>query len=315
MKVTLDLDKLLEDGEIDQAEYEKLSRLSAGGTTALAFNILVGFGVIAVSGASLALLPNATTAVVLGLAIGGAGVGLVYAQSEQWRVLANICVLVGALLFGGGVIYLGKGAISSLLTVAAVLAVAGVLARSGLLVVLSVLVLSSCLGARTHYLEATYYLGMEEPTASVVLFTLLGIAIYQLSKRLPADYESLAIAAARTCVFLVNLAFWIGSLWGDQVEWLELTLADGVFSAVWAIALVITGVWGWRRNRRWVVNVIAVFGAIHFYTQWFERLGATAETVLLAGLIALGIAVGLRAVNNALREAPAAPQAGGHPPA
>lgn len=33
MKVTLDLDKLLEDGEINQAEYEKLSRLSAGGTT------------------------------------------------------------------------------------------------------------------------------------------------------------------------------------------------------------------------------------------------------------------------------------------
>lgn len=177
MKVTLDLDKLLEDGEIDQAEYEKLSQLSAGGTTALAFNILVGFGAIAVSGASLALLPDATTSIVLGLVVVGVGVGLVYARSEHWRMLANICVLVGALLFGGGVVFLGEGSISSLLTVA------------------------------------------------------------------------------------------------------------------------------------------AVFGAIHFYTQWFERLGATAESVLLAGVIALAIAVGLRAVNNALREEAGAHQAGGHPPA
>jgi hypothetical protein len=49
-----------------------------------------------------------------------------------------------------------------------------------------------------------------------------------------------------------------------------------------------------------LVNVVAVFGGIHFYTQWFERLGASAETVLIAGLLALGFAVGLRALNARL---------------
>jgi hypothetical protein len=297
MKVTLDLDKLLEEGSIDEAEYDKLSRLSAGGTTALAFNILIGFGVIAVGAGSLALLPTATTAIVLGLVVCAAGVALVFARYEQWTLLASICVLVGALLFGGGVIIADEGSVRSFLIVAAVFAAAGVLARSVLLTVLAVLALSSCIGTRTGYLHASYYLGVEEPSATVVLFTLFGIAMFQLSKRLSADYEKIAVAASRTGVFLVNFGFWIGSLWGDRIETIKLVVADWVFALLWAVALVATGVWGWKRNRRWVVNVIAVFAAIHFYTQWFERLGASPESVLIAGLLALGFAVGLRAVN------------------
>ena len=54
MKVTLDLDQLLADGKITRAEYEKLGQLAAKSTGSLAFNMLIGFGVIAVSGAALA---------------------------------------------------------------------------------------------------------------------------------------------------------------------------------------------------------------------------------------------------------------------
>ena len=74
-----------------------------------------------------------------------------------------------------------------------------------------------------------------------------------------------------------------------------------VFSIGWALALIAVAVWGVRVNRRWVVNVAAVFGAIHFYTQWFERLGATPLSVLLAGLLALGLALGLRALQQVRR--------------
>ena len=49
----------------------------------------------------------------------------------------------------------------------------------------------------------------------------------------------------------------------------------------------------------------AAFGAIHFYTQWFERLGATPLSVLLGGLVMLAIAVALWAFNR--RSAAAAP--------
>jgi len=304
MKVTIDLDKLLEEGKISQAEYDKFTQFSARGTAALAFNILVGFGVIAVSGATLALLPTPTTAIALGLVICAAGIALVYARYEQWMVLANICVVVGAVLFGGGIIKAGEGSVGSFLLVAAAFAGAGVLARSWLLTVLAVLALSSCLGARTGYLHATYFLGIQEPTLTVLLFTIFSIGTYQLSKRLAADYQGIAIAASRTGVFLVNFGFWIGSLWGDRKQGGEIVIADWVFAGLWAIALIAAGVWAWKRNRRWLVNVVAVFGGIHFYTQWFERLGASAETVLIAGLLALGFAIGLRALNARLgREA------------
>ena len=52
-----------------------------------------------------------------------------------------------------------------------------------------------------------------------------------------------------------------------------------------------------KNNRRWVVNVAAVFGAIHFYTQWFELLGANPLSVLSCGLVTLGLAMGLWKLN------------------
>ncbi len=301
MKVTIDLDRLLAEGKITPAEYDKFSQFAARDTSALAFNILVGFGVIAVSGAALALLPTPATAIALGLFVSAAGILLIKARYPQWRVLASICVLVGALLFGGGVIKIGEGSIGSFLLVAAVFAGASVLARSSLLAVLSVLALSSCLGVRTGYLHATYFLGIQEPGWTVALFTLFSVAAHQLSKRLAADDRPLAIAAACTGVFLVNFGFWIGSLWGDRQQGGDIVIADWVFAVLWASALIGAGLWAWRRNRRWLVNVCAVFAGIHFYTQWFERLGASPETILIAGLLALGFAVGLRLLNVRLQ--------------
>ena len=76
MKVTLDLDQLLSDGKITQSEYEKLRALAAKSTGSLAFNILIGFGVIAVGGAALALVPVTITAIIIGLGILIAGLVL-----------------------------------------------------------------------------------------------------------------------------------------------------------------------------------------------------------------------------------------------
>jgi hypothetical protein len=297
MKVTIDLDRLLEEGKINQAEYDKFSQFSARTTAALAFNLLIGFGVIAVSGGAIALLPAPATAIAIGLAIGAIGGALTKAHSEQWRLLASICIIVGALLFGGGVIAEGKGSIGSFLMVALAFAGAGVLARSSLLIVLAVLALSSCIGARTGYFHAMYFLGIQEPALTVALFCIFSVAATQLSKRLAADYQGLATAAARTGVFLVNFGFWVGSLWGDGKAGSPIFIADWVFAVLWAIALMAAGAWAWHRNLRWLVNVAAVFAAIHFYTQWFERLDASALSVLIAGLLALGFAVGLRALN------------------
>jgi iron complex transport system permease protein len=53
-----------------------------------------------------------------------------------------------------------------------------------------------------------------------------------------------------------------------------------------------------RANRRWVVTTAATFGAINFYTQWFERLGAEPWAIIVAGLTIVGIAVGLWRYNT-----------------
>lgn len=298
MKVTLDLNALLAQGEITQAEFDKFNQFAARGTTSLAFNILIGFGVIAVSGASLALVPSASTAILLGLLVAGLGMGLISAGQTQWRVLANICVLVGALLFGGGIVATGHGSVGSFLIVAATFTGAGILARSGLLVACAVIALSVSVGAGTWYRHASYFLAIQQPTVTVALFASLAIVAYHISKRIPNEYEGLALTAARTSVILVNFGFWVGSLWGDRTQASNLLASSLTFSALWAIALAIAGAWAWSQNRRWVVNVVAVFGALHFYTQWFERLGASAGSVLMAGMLALAFAIGLRTLNT-----------------
>ena len=302
MKVTLDLDRLLRDQKITQEEYDRLLALAAKSTGSLAFNILIGFGVIAVSGATLALVPTPMTAIVIGLVVMIGGLVLSLGTVEQWKVLANICILVGALMVGGGITIQAEGSLSSILLVTAIFAVASILARSGLLAVLATLMLSASIGARTGYYHASYFLVIHEPTITVVLFLILSIGLFQLSKVLPAAYERLAIAASRTGVFLVNFGFWVGSLWGDRTVSGNVAIADGIFSAVWAIALIATAIWAWRANRRWVLNVVAVFAGIHFYTQWFEYLGASPGTVLIAGLLALGFAVALKSANTLMKQ-------------
>lgn len=207
MKVVLDLSQLLEDGEITQAEADKLKRLSKKSTGSLAFNVLIGFGVIAVAVGAIALVPDATTGIVLGAIVLGFGLALLHRSPMEWGVLANICIILGALGLGGGV------------------------------------------------------------------------------------------------VFMTN-----GSLWGDRLEQLTdvlgrtkdnvLTIPRLYFVIGWALALIAFAVWAMKNDRRWVVNVCTVFGAIHFYTQFFERLGPNPLAILLGGVSALGIAIAIWQFNK-----------------
>lgn len=301
MKVTLDLDQLFNDGKITQIEYKKLSELAARSTGSLAFNILIGFGVIAVSSAALALVPTVSTAIVIGLCTLAAGMLLLRVDAERWKILANICILVGALMTGGGVMAATGGSLVSIVSVTVIFAVASIFARSTLLAVLATLMLSASIGARTGYFHANYFLIVEEPTLTVILFSILAIGLYQLSKILSAEYERVAIASSRTGVFLVNFGFWVGSLWGERSETREVIIPDSIFAIVWAVALLATAIWAWKENRRWVLNTVAAFGAIHFYTQWFDHLGTSPGSVLLAGLLALGLVVGIRSITTRTR--------------
>ncbi len=315
MKVTLDLSKLVETGQITPAEADRLRALGASDTGALGINILIGFGVVAVAAGAVALLPTPFTAIVIGLALFGAGFGLTLARSEQWDLLAQVCVVIGALMFAGGVLAFGKGSLESMMIVTATFAGAALLARSSLLMAGAVLAAASCFGARAGYWHATYALAIYEPLLTIVVFGALAWIAYLVSRNLSADYERIAITASRTSVFLVNFGFWIGSLWGDRMILLRqliytdakpgggenLIVGPWPFIIGWAAALLAVALWGVKANRRWVVNVAAVFGAIHFYTQWFERLGPQPMSFFIGGLLMLAFALGLWRFNRTMQ--------------
>ena len=314
MKVTLDLSQLLQEGKISPAEAERLRVLAAGDTSALAINILVGFGVVAVSAGALALIPTLLTVIVVGLVLSAIGLAFTLQGKEQWSLLAQICLVIGVLLFCGGVYALGDGSLAAMLVVTATLAGAAIVARSGLLMAAAVLALGGCLGAHAGYWSAAYMLTILEPSVTIVLFGVLALATYYLSKSLSADYERLALIAARTSVFMVNFGFWIGSLMGDYAPLIRALLSENSSAVIdvsdtplipplpfvigWALVLIGAGIWAVRENRRWVVNIVAVFAAIHFYTQWFERLGFNPITVVAGGLLMLAVAVGLWRFNQ-----------------
>ena len=321
MKVTLDIDKLLREGRISSPEYVRLKSFAAAETGSLALNVLLGFGVVATAGGTLSLLQSAESSVVLGALLSGAAIALNKHSPRVWGVLSTIMLLVGSLLSGGGIIALTDGRPIGFMIVTVLLLLAGVAARSGLLVACATLALSPTVGAATSYGHASYTLVIQQPMLTVVLFTLLSWGAYRLSLKLEPEYQRLAIISARTSLLLVNFGFWVGSLWGDSPghtaeRWARMggaqTVPDWMFGVAWAVALLGAGMWAARENRRWVVNLVAVFAAIHLYTQYFERLGASPGTILIAGLGAIAIAMALVRYNrmDGMQRPPAAATAG-----
>jgi iron complex transport system permease protein len=297
VKIVIDVDKLRHEGRITDEEYHRLKSLAAQDTGSLAFNILIGFGVIATAGGVLALLPAGMTALCLGLVLSVAGVLLSANYQKEWGLLGTLLLLVGSITTAGGILFLTQGSLIGFLAVAALLLGAAVTVKSGLLGALAVLSLTAASGGATGYWHAEYMLAIYHPTLTVCLFSILSLVAYGLSQTVPLDYRRLATIIARTSMLVVNLGFWIGSLWGDDPMDLSAmrrvwspTVSPLVFVIGWAVALLATGVWAAAGNKRWVVNTVAVFGAIHFYTQYFELLGGHPASILFAGLIALGIA-------------------------
>jgi hypothetical protein len=324
MKITLDLTKLVEDGRLTQAEADRLRTLAAHDSGSLGINILVGFGVIAVAAGAGALVPNLFTAFAMGALMFAVGTALLMRGVQQWSLLAQILTVIGALTFTAASVAMGEGSLASMLIATMLLFGASLIARSSLLIALAMLALGACLGAQAGYWHATYALAIYEPLLTILLFSALALGAYLYSRNLKSDYERLAITAARTAVLMVNFGFWVGSLWGDRLILLRSMLArtpsgegmsfdrpvvpvipEWVFSIGWAAALLGVGAWAVRANRRWAVNVVAVFAAIHFYTQWFERLGASPLSVLLGGLLVLGFALALWRFNQRARAADA----------
>jgi iron complex transport system permease protein len=306
MKITLDLTDLVSRGELTRDEADRLAKLGAQDTGTLGVNILLGFGTVAVALGGGFLFPTPESVIVIGSILFVIGLALILNKQAKWALFAQMCITIGALGIVGGVMYLTSGNIYMNLAMAAGLAVAAFAASSGLLGALAILQFSVALGAGTAYFGGGYFTWVEHPALTIGVLAVVCIALTYIATRLPAAYERVALIMARTGVLMINLAFLIGSIFGDQfVQW-DTNVEANVFSVVWAVLLIGVGLWGVISNRRWVVNAAAVFGAIHFYTHWFEYLGPNPLSVLGGGILLIGFGFGLRWVNTRFNKAPEA---------
>jgi hypothetical protein len=322
IKIVLDITRLVREGKLAPEEAERLKSLAARDTGALAINAMMSFGAVAVAAGILALNPTFATGAVLGAVLALLGLGIWHRAGEEWRLLGTASTVIGALLLAGGLVGLLEASLASLGFAAILLFVLAAAIRSAFLMALVPLALAGMLGSSTGYVHATYMLMVTEPTVTIAVFSLLALLAYLASKRVGRGYEGLALVFARVSLILVNFGFWVGSLWGDYPgeSWVHgdaygagaetadawrawraaaLHLPDYVFVVAWAAAVVAVGVWAARAGRRWVVSTAASFGAINFYTQWFERLGAEPWAVILAGVGIVAIAVLLWRYNAA----------------
>jgi hypothetical protein len=250
MKIVLDLTRLIAEGKLTPAQAEELQRLAKADTSFLAINILMTLGVFAIAAGVLALLPTTATAIVLGAALAIAGVAVSLTVGPLWSLLGTAMTIAGGLTAAGGIIgqsdphWIGF-AISAALLMGLAIAI-----RSALLSALTVFALAGLLGSSTGYDFATYFLEVNEPTVTIAVFALLALTAYLIGKRVPADYERVALSFARISLVMANFGFWIGSLWGDNpghswrgAGWEQPVIPDYVFVIGWAVAMIGVGVW------------------------------------------------------------------------
>lgn len=296
MKITLDLSDLVAKGQLTQAEADRLKGLAVGDTAALGVNILMAMGAVAVSAGIFVFIPSLLTVIALGAAFFGIGLALMLAKEERWGVFSQIMMVVGALAFTGGVSAYAGGNLYVNIVLTLLTAGAAILARSGLLAAVAVIALATTIGT----IYSGWNIEGSTTVVTMVVLSALAFGLYQASLRLPPAHENLAIVGARTAVFMVNVAFLFGSIFGDSPT----NIPAEAFAVVWTVLLIVVGVWAMRAGRRWTVNIVAVFGATHLLVQWFVRLGASPETILGAGVLLILFGFGLKALNDRTRAAP-----------
>ena len=309
MKIILNIKELLEEGKINQSEYDKLLSLSKTQTGSVSLNLLIGFGIIMMCVGIIALSELPTTALITGILTFLVGMLIRYKATEEWSLLASCCAISGILVFVAGINLLSfdsnflNGAIwidpfyATILT-SCILAVSSAFLMSNILSVLSILSIANLTGAGTSFFGASYTIWISSPIITVCIFSFLALLLYFLSRSILLKYEKILIAGSRTSVLMVNVGFWVGSIWGGGTE--DFEIAAELMSVSWALAIIGFGVWGWRANRRWVVAVASIFGATHFYTQLFNILDVGPASIVVAGVIAIGIGVGIKRLDSAI---------------
>jgi iron complex transport system permease protein len=322
MKHVVDVARLEADGVISAEQAAEIRKRAGSETAALAINTLSTIGIMAVVGGIVVLQPSPTVAAVLGFVLAAAGLALGIWRAAGFGFLAGVLTVIGGLVHSGGIVAMTDGNLLAFAYATVFFAASGIVLRHGFLIALAVFALAALLGSSTGYWRGSYGLWIREATVTVIVFAAVVALAFAFGPRLKPAYARLARIAGLLAFVWVNFGFWVGSLFGDRPgftwryadliygskpnRWSLLREArdaafqipDAYFAGAWALALIGLGIWAALRNQRGMMNAVVVFGAIHFYTQWFENLRTTPLTVILGGVIAVAIAFGLWRYNQ-----------------
>lgn len=307
--IRLDLAALMRSGELSPEEAGRLKALALPDQRAgLMINLLLFSGAIAVAAGAIALVPNATTGLVLALiALGGGAAIKAFDRREDWRVLWQGLAFMGVIGVSGWIaLEFEEARHWPLLAIAALTTAAAIGFRSAFLSALAVLSGGAVLGSGTAYWHASYSVFVREATLTVLVLSAFSVGLYGLRHRAAPAWRAMLTSAARTSAFIAAMGFWVGSLWGDYIgehwareegrwlatmEWRETALhvPEWVFSLGWAGALI--GLIATQPRGGFLSVSAVVFLAIHAYTQFFETFGAQPWAMLIAGLTAFALAV------------------------
>jgi hypothetical protein len=308
------------------------------------------------------LVANATAIIGAALAIHATTSLLFEGQTERVGIGAAIGLPAVALgwtmrrmaptalsVVGGWILLLGAGVhVAGILTTESVLGlewlalhyagavaiVCGMVLDVRIVTAAAMVPLALSLSSRTFYDHARYGVAIYEVTLTILQMSLFAALALAASLRFKERIARHTRTFGQLALIWINMAFWIGSLWGDVIgfylwgpRWDAVTAAAGIegaspsrawrtavdafeahalaipadaFAAVWALGILAVGAWGAVTGRREVLNIAVTFGAIHFYTQYFERLETTPGAIAIAGVIAILAAWALWVFNRQL---------------
>ncbi len=213
---------------------------------------------------------------------------------------------------------------------ATLLAGAGWLIDIRLVTALAIVPFAQALDTGTIYFHAAYVFYSPESTLSILQMTALIAACLWIAVHRPDRTARHARVLAVLAFIVANLCALVGSLWGDVVgetvwgpradfgradmdweqwraamDWEQwraamdafrstaLVLSEGLYSVLWAVALVAIVAWAAHTAQRGLFNTAMTFGGIHAYTQFFESYFDEPLAYVIGGLAAIPLAWGL----------------------
>lgn len=321
-KATLDLKQLVEEGKISREEADKLSSLSDDSeknkpTSSIIRNLMVVFGTICIVGSLLSLLPNPDTVGLVSLAILGGAYYLYYSiKDETWLYVAQSLGFLGTIgatywiLTVTDLINIGRLQQSNTfvlwLLISSILGFVTFTLHNKILAALFSFALAQFIGTCIFgKLENVFIFLSKGQSTAILIYGLVTLLAYIIAPRLKGIYDSLCTILGNISFFFVNIAFWVGSVFGEKGGKKVLKYDDGsaahtipsanisenYFIIGWIVVLLLTLWWGSHRGIKYIANLSIVFIVIHFFTQYFIFIGSSALGLLLGGILLFGTAL------------------------